>query len=296
MMRVHPRVVVGMDVSDPVNGNIFFNKGIAEGAKTIYRMKNYGPKVSFKVLDNLAIGGGLDVTQVYRGRIGFSIPWEDGAVANINAKTISHAHLGWNVGVLYKPMPTTIIGASYHSKQNMNIPVDTEITTPGGEKFTSHGTIYAPTPDVASLNVTQIFSRKFLVSLTGRFIHWKIVKNFKLTNAPLTDTLRFPLNYKNAWSLQAVGRYKFAEKWAGLLAFEYDSSLQAAPFSTIGLPAYSVWIGGVGVQYMPTKNVQAQLVYGFAYSNPKIRNAGTGSFGKEKLFGNLIDASLTYKF
>jgi len=289
----HKKLVIGFDVSNPGLADLKYKSGNLAGTESRVISRNYSPKVSYQILDKLTLGFGLDILYGSTGVANFQAT---PAPNSLILKNKGHgSSFGWDAGFLWKVLPITYISGSYHSKHKLNYDgysqFGTNITTTS---------LNVPLPDTFSLNYLQILSKEWLVNFNAKYMLWKdVYKSFIVRNAATPGgTLIFPLNYKNSWMGQIYSRYHFAEKWAGVGFVEYDSNPQPKAFRPIEFPADQLWFFGLGLQYMPTKNIETQLLYGFAYSNPGINNIQTTgrTVGKDKIKVNLVDLRITYKF
>lgn len=287
MYRLAPKWVVGVDVSTPLFYNYFnFKSGPLAGIKAEGLTKNYSPKISYQVTDKLALGIGLDLLQTYGYRITQPL-----AVDQVLSVKASGFAVGWDAGFLYKIRPTSLLSFDYHSRIIKKLNGTSYLN--GQSPTSTH--IFQPMPNIISLNFLQIFSKEWLASITSRFIQWSIFKNYLITNSPM-GRIQVPMNYRDTWMISGFTRYQFAPQWATFLALEYHANPQPLPYRPALSPADQLIAGSLGIQYMYTKKLQIQLIYGGLGLNPRLKNFNFGTFGKEPLRGQFVDLSFTYKF
>lgn len=287
MYRLAPEWVVGLDVSTPLFYNYFnFKSGPLAGIEAKGLTKNYSPKISYQVTDKLALGGGLDLLQTYGYKVAQPL-----VVDKVLSAKASGFGVGWDIGLLYKIQSTSLLSIDYHSRIIKKLNGTSYIN--GRSPTSTH--IFQPMPNVISLNFLQIFSEKWLASITGRFIQWSIFKNYVINNSPI-GRIQVPLHYKDTWMISGFTRYQFASQWATFLGLQYDASPQPLPYRPAISPTDQLIVGSLGVQHMYTKELQIQLAYGGLGLNPRLKNFRSGTFGKEPLRGQFVDLSFTYKF
>ncbi len=280
----HKKLVVGVDVSNPAYVNFHYKSSNLSGTQTSLVGRNFSPKASYQVLENLTLGLGLDILYVANGKLGLQTPF------GVSRFKGHGSTFGWDAGFLWKIVKGSYLSGSYHSK--MKVQAHGFNTLANVTNFSSVG---AAIPDTFTLNYLQYFSKNWLVNFNGRYVLWKkAAKSLILRNFAVIGTTTIPLNYKNAWVGQIYTRYQFACQWAALGFVEYDSNPQPKRFRPISLPADQVWIGGLGIQYLPTPNIETQLSGGVAFSNPKLVRQPT--VGKDKIRAPFVDVRFTYKF
>lgn len=289
MYRLAPKWVVGADVSTPLFYNYFnFKSGPLAGIQAKGLTKNYSPKVSYQVTDELALGIGLDLLQTYGYKLAQPQLHKVNQVLSVKATGFG---VGWDIGLLYKIQPTSLLSFDYHSRIIKKLNGTSYIN--GQSPTSTH--VFQPMPNVLSLNFLQIFSEKWLASITGRFLQWSVLKNFVITNSPI-GRVQVPLNYRDTWMISGYTRYQFASQWASFLVLEYHANPQPLAYRPAISPADQLIIGSLGVQYMYTKELQIQLAYGGLGLNPRLKNFSFDTFGKEPLRDQFVDLSFTYKF
>jgi long-subunit fatty acid transport protein len=274
--------ILGFDVSEPSFAYLDFKTGNLAGIKSRILTVNYSPKICFQPFEYIAFGLGLDIQQNRRADLNFFTP---------AGHIINHGKgegMGWDAGFLWKIQPTSILSGSFHSQVTTYAK---GTSTLGG--ISTRFKVNVPTPQTITLNYLQILTDEWLVNLTARHCKWDYFQR-QVLYPTAVGLVVFPVQYNNSWVGQIITRYQFAEQWAGLLAYEFESRPESIKHRPVNLPADQIWIAGIGLQYLPTTTFQVQLVLGHAQSKPKINDSFTQ--GKFKITGNFADISVTYKF
>lgn len=301
--------VVGFDISGPAFDNMFYKHGPARGTKAVVRGNFYNWKVSYQAFDNFTIGFGIFLGHLRAGDYSFQLPAAAFGFRNRDylqfiTKT-KGSKAGWNAGFLWKAAQGTFISGSVWSriKGYTRGHADVYNTRTGQLLASRQIKVTAFEPNNFELSALQFLSKEWLISLTGRYMVWKIRKNFTFYSMPIptpvgveTGPLNFALNYKNSWVISGFTRYQFDPQWAVLGAFNYNSNPNPLKTRPVIFPVSWTWFLGTGIQYMPTENWKATLFGGCGWSKAKIDHEPERAFGKSKLFVPTIDLNLTYHF
>lgn len=289
--RINEKVVVGIDVARLAYVNIQFPIGsILQRATTASILKNidYSPRISIALNPKLAIGLGINANNMYEAKLNFVSP-PNGNLVNSG----SGWSYGWNIGGVYTFSPKTILGITYYSNINHNLKGSSYWGAITNNNFQF---INVPIPAVLAFNLIQTINDKFMVSAILRYQMWSTFQYLVLQNTALGKNVVVEEKYNNSWIGILLGKYKFTDKFAGILGAEYDTSPQDTIYRGAGLPTYKLWAFIIGGEYAITKSFSTKLIYARAYSNPPISKPGALGLisGRENITGNTVDLSFTY--
>lgn len=298
--RVNKCLVLGVDVTSPILSDVKYPRdSVARfgSTRTILRGYCVSPRFSYQVCKNLVIGAGFVANNVYDARIGFVVP----PFEMFNNSRGSNWAYGWVGGLTYmcnpqKGINTTYLSLSYYSKLTHS-PVG---TSTWGPFTTNNFTATAILPAVYSFNLTQFFSKEWLVSATIRYVEWSPLRNLFLQNTAIgggPTNLNLPLHYHNSWYTEVATRYQVCNKWAltGFVVFE--SAPQPTHFRPIGLPAYKIWAAGIAPEYTINKALSVKFCYAHGFSNPPINTIDSIGplVGDMNVNGDLVGLTLAYR-
>lgn len=262
--RVNPQWVLGFDLSDPLYSNLNFKSGNAAGNKTTIFAKNFSAKASYQLLDNFAVGAGMDVLYIYNSEL--NIQRANGVVFNKGHSV----GLGFDLGFLYKIQPTMQLGGSYYSAIRQKPKgVSRFVNNPNTEV-----SFNIPAPHTFTLYYTHTFSPEVTSTLTGRYIMWKIFDRLTLSNTAI-GLINPVKNFRDGWAASFLTRYQFAEKWAGLGVIGYDSNPNPDATRAIGAPTDAVTTVGLGLQHIPQKGTQYQVTLSTGILKTRLNNLNT---------------------
>ena len=287
--RLTPKIVLGADYVSFAQTRIHFP------ADSVIRFSvidlvveddDFSPRISYAINQKLAVGAGININRLNNIEVNFAVP-PFGQLTNRYYSTA----LGWNAGVNYALTKTATLNLSYYSKI-IHHGKGTSIWGPFTTRLKGNG----PIPAVSTINLVKIFTPKFLMTATARYIQWGVFSNYVLQNTALGSTIAIPVKYYNSWYWLLLGRYQLNEKWALSSAVVYETSPQSTPPRVIAFPTDKEWAGFAGVEYEITKQLSTKFVVGHAFSFANIHRPSVVSgqaVGHNNLFGNIFDLSFT---
>lgn len=287
--RLNPKLVLGVDVTSFFYGDIAYEfDSILNTISTGTHLEDYviSPRFSYQLTKSLAVGAALVIDRVTKAQLNFLVP-----PFNLVNKGEDWAY-GYALGLSYTLNPATFVNLSYYSQLNFRI--NKSIWGPFvSPDFSATFSL----PAIYTLNVIHMLNKKLTLSATARYFRWDVEQFLILKNTAVGGaTFTIPLHYNNSWSGQLAGRYQLTDKWALDGSVIYESSPQSTAFRPPGLPAYSIWIFGLGPEYAINKALSVKLLYAHGFSNPPINTTGAAGPIVGNIWGNgdLIDLSLTY--
>ena len=257
---------------------------------------NLTPSVSYKLLDNLAVGLGVNVQY---------------AVAHLTGAILGGGHtdmhdaddmgVGYNVGVTWKPTKSTRLGLSYRSKvdhklQGKNTMNSAMMT--GTYKVNAKIT----TPETVIFSAAQDLNDKWTVSGIARYTRWSRFDTLDIyqenvAGKPLSRTNE---HWKNTWLLGAGADYRYCKN----LTFRFgaawdDTAIRSAHYRTARIPdERRIW-ASLGASYMKN-NWQFDVGYSHlfvhhAHAEGTAENAGMFN-AKYHIQSDILGIGLQYKF
>lgn len=288
--RLDPKWVTSFDVSHPLLGNVSYPTSSfvdPAGTDAIIIDTNYSFKVSYELMEALALGIGFDANNVSNAEVNFG--------ERPTRKALNKSHgwgYGWDAGIAFTLNEFNHFNFSYYSE--IDFPELRGVSTLGSiYKSNFSDDLVAPT--TFTLNAIHQVTPKWELSEIARFVLWGEEKELTLTNSVVGD-LAIPLNYQDIWSLLLAAKYQFSESWAGSVLAEYQANAQSIIYRPIVLPTTSLVIGGAMLDYAASSMWSAQLRYAYIYANPGIdRKRPIKQKGHVKVGVNIMDVGLTWK-
>ena len=288
------------------------------------------PTISYSIAPTLSVGAGINFNHIEGILTNGVAPGDPTSTQELKG---SDNAVGFNLGVLFTPVPALNVGLTYHSQVDYtlhgsakleNVPV-TGPGIPPGISFNA-GTpanLNVTTPDSLELSgvfkVTPTLDLKASVTRT----RWSTIKtlapqtNFTASSITTMPTLSGPIGAQiNAGILSALNQgssetlnlqdsnmYSIGADWKALdnltlrAGFGYDESPVQKQYRNVRLPVANRTIYAVGVNYAFTKNLNVDLAYNYLHeANANInRTSATGIYqANYQNSGHLIGAQLNY--
>jgi long-chain fatty acid transport protein len=292
-VRAHPKVVVGVSVTEPYFANLEWGPDSIlrqTSVHTAVRSVRADPQVSLQVTDRLTLGIGAQATHFYGGHFDFAVPGL-GTINNLN----SGDHYGYSVGLFYVLTPDTFFDAAFHSNGG-GVITNTGTSTSESGAINNNFEFGNADPSLGYIELIHKFSPKFLLAGKVFYTNWSSLKNFTLDNTVLPVPLVFKSDFKDTWSFSAGGKYDFNETISGIFGGIYETNFAQAPLNSVGYPGSNGLGLGAGTIVNFTKEFSAQLLYQHYMYLPKaeINNISTLDVGTASLNANIIGLRLTY--
>lgn len=220
--------------------------------------------------------------------------------------------VGWDVGLLFHPTPSTSIGLNYRSKINHTLSGHSNFNVPSsvqavfgliGSTAFQNGPISASvsTPGVATFSVTQKLSDTFALSANIERTNWSTLKSLTVNFAnPAQPASTEQFNWSDSMSYALGMDWKFAPEWVLRAGIARDET----PTNNIDrdprLPDNNRQLYSVGLGWQPSANASWNIGYSrINIDTPTVNNVSpTGStlVGKYSADANLFGVSGTFSF
>lgn len=188
------------------------------------------PSLAYKVNDWLSVGAGLNV-QHASAKLENAIPapgaTQSTATDGMTDLSGDDVTVGFNAGVLLKPVEGTKVGVHY--KQGIShtlegriinrLPVSGALGALSGTSSRVGGSAELDLPSIASFSVSQKVGERFTLLGSANWNEWSNFDDIPVKTSTLSITEQ---GYKNTWSFAVGGRYDVNEKLQLKAGFQYD--------------------------------------------------------------------------
>jgi len=262
------------------------------------------PTISFKINDNLGIGGGF-IYNIGLVDLARSLPvsFADGSAGKAELSGTGKG-TGFNVGAHYNFDNNVAISLSYRSKVVTRLKKgDAEFTVPDAVKANFPNTKFTaelPLPASLNLGISVPVTEKIDIAADGTFLKYDIYKELTFKYQDHTPTLQDtqqPKNYKNAFSGKIGVNYKAKENLALRAGTGYVVSPVQDNFVSPETPDNNRFMVSAGFTY--DINDKFELTGAYVLQSIKARtvtSASTGLAGTYKTYIHAPGISLTYKW
>jgi long-chain fatty acid transport protein len=210
------------------------------------------PSVSYKVMENLSIGGGLRLIYsegiVKNDARGIGMPLK----VDMEGDTIE---FGYNLAITYRPTEDVSIAATYRSNADLDEEGTATITypigSPAGTTITGDAGVTVPLPAALNLAISKTWNNTFTLEAVYERTYWSAYETLEFTGTNL------PISHKN-WIDTDTFRFGATvelEKITMMMGFAIDET--PVPVETLGfeLPDSDAKIFSMGFRYQQTEDL-----------------------------------------
>lgn len=267
--------------------------------KTDLRTYNISAEGAYKIMDNLSISAGL-VFSFAEVTITENIPqapFPGDAFVSLDGKDKSA--VGYNFGILYKPINKLSFGVSFHSQIKYNI-AGTATSTGAAQLASSlpSGDISADltTPLNLTFGVAYDVLQELKISADLQYVGWS---SYDYLNIHFTDTtVSNPRLYSNSYIIRLGAEYKLNNALSFQGGIYFDKNPVKPDYLNPELPDANRICFSLGASYKVTSNFTAAVSYLFIRSSElTVSNSTEGNppfNGTYNSYANIGSISLSY--
>ncbi|MCC5881229.1 MAG: outer membrane protein transport protein, partial [Halomonas sp.] len=282
----------------PVNEQLAFGFGVYApfGSKTEYEdsfvgrnLGNYTelrvisaqPTVSYRFNDQWSIGAGITFNRV-DGELHRQVPNSGNPATDLDAR-IEGDDDGWgyNLGVIFQPVPETTLGLTYRSKVDYTLTGDFRARTtndlPGGvlgpnpipagtELSARDAKLDLTTPETVNFSITQQMTDRLKLMAGASWTRWSRFDEIRVTDPndadgpPITFEQQ---DYSNAWAYALGGEYQLNPQLALRAGVTLDFTPTSDQFRSARIPSDDRRIFSVGAGWSPTDDLTLDFAYSY---------------------------------
>ena len=171
---------------------------------------------------------------------------------------------GYNLGVLWQPLPDTRFGLTYRSKIDHKLSGDFDFlkvnTVFGGALVSGPATADVAVPATTGFSVTHELTPTLTIASDVQWTQWSAFKGFGLNGA---FPAYFNLSYTDSWFTSLGLIYHPGEAWTWRGGIGWDQSPVQNYYRDATVPDQDRYMAGVGFGY----KWSAQTSFDFAYAH-----------------------------
>lgn len=286
--------------------------GRYHGVKSEITTYNISPTLSYKLNDNIAVGGG-PVAQYFEAQLTNAMDFSSGAAPGTldGYADMQGAgwDLGWTAGVILTPRNDFRVGFSYRSKTEYDIngEVDFEVPAPAfaAAGYVNQGaTTKITLPSIYNFGARWDINEKWAVMGEVDWVRWSCWNKLDIDFDRLANNSVTMYNWRDTWFTSLGAEYKWNDKLTlkGGLALD-QSPIKHAETRTPRVPdASRQWISA-GADYKYSDNLTFNASFSYimidtSYSDLYAADAGNSGRGdlKAKYSGHIDVLSLGLKY
>ena len=288
--------------AQPVNDRLAFGVGVYApfGSKTEYEdsfvgrnLGNYTeltvasvqPTVSYRFNEQWSVGAGISYNRV-DGELQRKVPTPvlgarpdlPGGIGPVGTQELDariegdDGSWGYNLGVIFQPVPETTLGLTYRSAVNYNLTGDYRardasgaiyVNPLTGEAQNKSAKLDLDTPETINFSVTQQMSDRLKLMAGASWTRWDRFDEIRVTG-PQGETITFEeQDYSNAWAYALGGEYQLNPQIALRAGITLDFTPTSDEFRSARIPSDDRRIFSIGAGWTPVDSLTIDLAYSY---------------------------------
>jgi len=256
---------------------------------------NINPSVSFKANDRLSLGAGINIqyanttlsnaldlgTICYgKGNPATCSAWgltPQNSDGNVSIKGDDWG-VGYNLGVIFRPIESTRIGVAYRSRINYTLKGNatfSNIATPLTGYFPNSAvTADFVVPDSVSTSLVHQLNKQWDLLADATWTHWSLFKQLKVVATSGTVLNNQTENWQDTMRYSIGASYRYTEKLKFRVGSAYDQAPVKDAYRTARIPDNNrIWMS-VGANYKLTSSSSFDAGYTHIFINNAPINQG----------------------
>ncbi|MFG6668385.1 OmpP1/FadL family transporter [Halomonas sp. HNIBRBA4712] len=268
----------------PVNERLAFGFGVYApfGSKTEYEGSFQGryfgdytevvvqsaqPTVSYRFNDQWSVGAGVTYNRI-DGELRRQLPSGPAfsAATDIDSRVEGDDEAwGYNLGVIYQPVPETTFGLTYRSKVDYTLEGDFSATDPLGNvvRADSNASLDLTTPETVNFSLTQQMSDRFKLMFGASWVRWSQFDEIRVTGTNGGVITQEQQDYSNAWAFATGGEYQLTPELALRAGFTLDFTPTNDEFRSVRIPSDDRRIFSLGAGWTPVPDFTVDVAYSY---------------------------------
>ncbi|MDR5900645.1 OmpP1/FadL family transporter [Halomonas icarae] len=267
----------------PVNDRLAFGFGVYApfGSKTDYEddfqgryFGNYTevtvvsaqPTVSYRFNDQWSVGAGITYNQV-EGELRRQIPSVQSydPAGDVDARVDGDDEAwGYNLGVMYRPVPETTLGLTYRSEVEYELEGDFKAIDPMGNIVRSdNASLDLTTPETVNFSVTQQMTDRLKLMFGASWSRWSKFQEIRVIGDAIPVITDETQNYSNAWAFAVGGQYQLNPQWVLRAGLTLDETPSNDRHRSVRIPSDDRRIFSLGAGWTPTDSLTIDFAYSY---------------------------------
>ncbi|GKW50229.1 OmpP1/FadL family transporter [Halomonas sp. NCCP-2165] len=301
---LNERLAFGFGVYAPFGSNTDYEDTFAGrtfGNYTEVRVVSAQPTLSYRINDQWSVGAGITYNRV-EGELHRQVPI--GVSTELDSR-IEGDDDGWgyNLGVIYQPVPETTLGLTYRSKVDYTLTGDFRAIDPAGNvAMTDDASLDLTTPETVNFSLTQQMSDRLKLMFGASWTRWSRFDEILVTGESRPVITREEQNYSNAWAFAVGGEYQLNPQLALRAGLSLDNTPTNDNDRSVRIPSDDRRIFSLGAGWTPMEDLTLDFAYSYLTErSTRVEQGGPGDLRGDfsadyKNEAHGFGAQLTYRF
>nr|WP_298380251.1 TonB-dependent receptor [uncultured Halomonas sp.] len=282
---INDRLAFGFGVYAPFGSKTDYEdsfQGRNQGNYTEVRVVSAQPTLSYRFNDQWSVGAGVTYNRI-DGELQRQVPLVTPlgrTEADSRVKGDDEAW-GYNLGVIYRPVPETTLGLTYRSKVDYTLEGDFKADVKGLPiSIRDDAELDLTTPETINLSVTQQMSDNFKLMVGASWSRWSRFERILVTGKARGEVTNEEQSYENAWAYAVGGEYQLNPAWVLRAGLSIDQTPTQDDTRSVRIPSDDRRIFSLGAGWTPLPALTIDVAYSYLTERGTVINqTKTDSFG-----------------
>lgn len=269
---VNERLAFGFGVYAPFGSKTDYEdsfQGRNQGNYTEVRVVSAQPTVSYRFNEQWGVGVGLTYNRVdgeLRRQVPIATPL---GLSEVDSRVEGDDEAwGYNLGVIYQPVPETTFGLTYRSKVDYTLEGDFTASSPvldqlGIGTITDKASLDLTTPETVNFSLTQQMSDDLKLMFGVSWARWSRFDQILVTGDERGEVTNEQQNYSNAWAFSTGGEYQLMPTLALRAGVTLDFTPTQDATRSVRIPSDDRRIFSIGAGWSPTPDLTLDFAYSY---------------------------------
>jgi long-chain fatty acid transport protein len=276
--------------------------GRYNATETDLRVINLSITGAYRITDTLSVGGGIDIQKAdvtLKRRI---FTGTTDAFYKVEGDDIA---AGFNVGVLWKPLPTTRIGLHYRSHVDHDIEGDQSVSN-SASPLVANGTVVGKAelklPDIASIGIAHRLDDRFTVTAGASWWRWSRFKEIDVQTTTGFNPPSDVQNYVDSWQVGVGAEFSWSDALTLRAGMAFYQTPVQSEFRSTRTPDGDRFRLGIGASYAFSESLVLDVAYAHIFVDQGEVNIRNGTVGanvtraKAESTVDIVGVALRYRF
>ncbi|WP_346796427.1 outer membrane protein transport protein [Halomonas sp. Bachu 37] len=269
---VNERLAFGFGVYAPFGSNTDYEDGFQgrnQGNYTEVKVMSAQPTVSYRFNDQWAVGAGVTYNRV-EGELHRQVPVATplGLYEADSRVEGDDEAWGYNLGVMYQPVPETTLGLTYRSKVDYELTGDFTASSPvldqlGLGTVTDDASLDLTTPETINFSLTQQMTDRLKLMFGASWSRWSRFEQIRVDGSERGLITLEEQSYSNAWAFATGGEYQLTPELALRAGVTLDFTPTQDETRSVRIPSDDRRIFSLGAGWSPTPDLTIDVAYSY---------------------------------
>ncbi|MCL7929341.1 OmpP1/FadL family transporter [Halomonas llamarensis] len=270
---VNDKLAFGFGVYAPFGSKADYEDGFMgrnQGNYTEVTVKSAQPTISYRFNDQWSVGAGITYNQV-EGELHRQVPVAipDGVgganLVEVDSRVDGDDEAwGYNLGVIYQPVPETTLGLTYRSKVDYTLTGDFKAVAPSiNVDVTDDASLDLTSPETVNFSLTQQMSERLKLMFGASWTRWSRFEQIRVDGRERGVVTLEKQDYENAWAFGTGGEYQLTPSLVLRAGVTLDFTPTNDEHRSVRIPSDDRRVFSVGAGWTPTDNLTLDFAYSY---------------------------------